>query len=48
MTKLTTGGEEYKANVKAFYDKDVLNEYDQTLLTDNTYNVYVDANGSMS
>ena len=45
VTKLTTGGEEYKANVKAFYDKDVLNEYDQTLLTDNTYNVYVDANG---
>ena len=45
VTKLTTGGEEYKANVKAFYDKDVLNEYDQTLLTDNTYNIYVDANG---
>ncbi len=45
VTKLTIGGEEYKANVKAFYDKDVLNEYDENLLTDNTYNVYVDANG---
>ena len=29
--------------MKAFYDKDVLNEYNETLLTDNTYNVYVDA-----
>ena len=45
VTKLTTGGEEYKANAKAFYAKDVLNEYDENLLTDNTYNVYVDANG---
>ena len=45
VTKLTTGGEEYKANVKAFYDKDVLNEYNESLLTDNTYTVYVDANG---
>ena len=45
VTKLTTGGEEYKANVKACYDKDVLHEYDENLLTDNTYNVFVDANG---
>ena len=45
VTKLTTGGEEYKNNVKAFYDSDVLNKYDENLLTDNTYNVYVDANG---
>ena len=29
----------------AFYDSDVLNEYAENLLTDNTYNVYVDANG---
>ena len=45
VTKLTTGGEEYKNNEKAFYDSDVLNKYDENLLTDNTYNVYVDANG---
>ena len=45
VTKLTVGGEEYKANVKAFYDDEILNEYDKNLLTDNTYNVYVDANG---
>ena len=45
VTKLTVGGEEYKANVKAFYDDEILNEYNENLLTDNTYNVYVDANG---
>ena len=45
VTKLTTGGTEYKANVKAFYDEDVLDTYNETLLTDATYNVYVDANG---
>ena len=45
VTKLTTGGEEYKKNVKAFYDDDILDEYDASLLTDATYNVYVDANG---
>ena len=45
VTKLTTGGTEYKANVKAFYDNEVLDTYNATLLTDATYNVYVDANG---
>ena len=45
VSKLTTGGEEYKANVKAFYDKDILNLYDEDLLTGKTYNVYVDSNG---
>ena len=45
VSKVTIGGEEYKGNVKAFYDKDVLNEYNENLLTDNTYTVYVDANG---
>ena len=45
VTKLTTGGEEYKANVKAFYDNEILDTYNETLLTDATYNVYVDANG---
>ena len=45
VNKLTVGGEEYTANVKAFYDKNILNEYNATMLTDNTYNIIVDANG---
>ena len=45
VSKLTVGGEEYKANVKAYYDDEILNEYNESLLTDNTYNVYVDENG---
>ena len=45
VSKLTTGGEEYKANVKAYYDDDVLDLYDDDLLTGKTYNVYVDSNG---
>ena len=45
VTKLTTGGTEYKANVKAFYDKNVLDTYNDTLLTDHTYTVFLDANG---
>ena len=45
VTKLTTGGEEYSRNVKAFYDKEVLDTYNETLLTDNTYNVYLDQYG---
>ena len=45
VTKLTTGGEEYKRNVMAYYDKEVLDTYNDTLLTDNTYTVYLDANG---
>ena len=45
VTKLTTGGTEYKANVNAFYADDVLDLYDGALLTDSTYNVYVDQYG---
>ena len=37
VTKLTTDGTEYKNAVKAFYDDQVLNQYDETLLTDKTY-----------
>ena len=47
VTKLTTGGEEYKRNVKAFYDDDILDEYDAALLTDATYNVYLDSSPAM-
>ena len=42
VTKVTVGGEEYEANEKAFYDDEILNEYDENLLTDRTYNVYLD------
>ena len=45
VTKLTTGGEEYKRNDNAFYDDAILNDYNENLLTDNTYNVYVDQYG---
>jgi hypothetical protein len=46
LDKLTTGGTEYKSNVKAFYDAgNVFGDYNEQLLTDNTYNVYVDKYG---
>ena len=45
VDKLTTGGTEYKANVKAYFDADTLEDYNLSLLTDTTYNVYLDANG---
>ena len=45
VTKLTTGGTEYKAAHRAFYDDEVLYKYDETLLTDKTYNVYMDPYG---
>ena len=45
VTKLTTGGTEYKRNAMAYYDEDVLDTYDDGLLTDSTYNVYLDQYG---
>ena len=45
VTKLTTGGTEYERNKKAFYDEDVLDTYNDGLLTDSTYNVYLDQYG---
>ena len=45
VSKLTTGGTEYKANVKAFFDADTLEDYNLSLLTNTTYNVYLDTNG---
>ena len=45
VTDLTTGGEDYSANEKAFYDDDVLYQYDADLLTDATYNIYLDQYG---
>ena len=45
VTELTTGGEDYDANEKAFYDDEVLYRYDENLLTDNTYTIYLDQYG---
>ena len=45
FTKLTADGEEYDASQKALYDDDFLNLYDATLLTDMSYNVYLDQYG---
>ena len=45
FNSLTVDGNKYDAAKKAYYDEDVLNLYDQELLTDNTYNVFVDPYG---
>ena len=46
--KLTTGGTEYDTNVKAFYDYgEVLDQYDNQLLSDTTYNIYLDRYGNV-
>ena len=46
--KLTTGGTEYDTNVKAFYDfGEVLDQYDNQLLSDTTYNIYLDRYGNV-
>ena len=43
VDKLTTGGTEYKTNVKAFYDfGNALETYDAQLLTNMTYNIFMD------
>ena len=45
VSKLTVDGTEYNAAVKAYYDDDTLEDYDLDLLTDMTYNVYLDQYG---
>ena len=45
VEKLTVGGTEYKDNANAYYDTNVLDLYEENLLTDNTYNVYLDEYG---
>ena len=45
VTKLTTGGTEYKRSQKAFYNDEILEEYNQSLLTDKTYNIFMDEYG---
>ena len=44
-SSLTTGGTKYDGAMKAYYDADVLDEYNNSLLTDNSYNVYLDQYG---
>ena len=45
VDKLTTGGTQYDAAEKAFYDAKTLTKYNESLLTDMTYNVYLDQYG---
>ena len=45
FTSLTADGEEYDAARKAYYDVDTLNLYDNNLLTNTSYNVYLDQYG---
>ena len=44
-SKLTTDGTEYSAAAKAFYDAEELYAYDESLLTDMSYNIYLDQYG---
>nr|WP_326127445.1 S-layer homology domain-containing protein [uncultured Oscillibacter sp.] len=44
-SKVTVGGTEYKASMRAFFSDDALNDYNETLLTDKTYNVFMDQYG---
>ena len=45
VDKLTVDGTQYNAAVKAFYDEDTLDAYDNDLLTDMTYTLYLDQYG---
>ena len=45
VDKLTVDGTQYNSAVKAFYDVDTLEDYDLDLLTDMSYNVYLDQYG---
>ena len=45
VTEITTGGVDYSNNKNAWYDDKTLGDYDGQLLTDKTYNVYVDQYG---
>ena len=46
VNKLTVGGTEYKDNANAYYDTAVLGDYEENLLTDAKYNVYLDEYGN--
>lgn len=43
---VTTSGVEYDGAKKAFYNDEILDLYDNNLLTGNTYNIYLDSYGN--
>ena len=45
VTAITTGGSEYKANKQAYYEDATLGDYFGELLTDKTYDIYMDQYG---
>ena len=45
VTAITTGGSEYKNNYNAWYEDATLGDYDGSLLTDKTYDIYMDQYG---
>ena len=45
VTSITTGGEEYKNNVNAYYEDATLGDYYGDLLTNKTYDIYLDQYG---
>ena len=44
-SKVTTGGTEYKQAARGYYDPKALYDYNETLLTDRTYNIIMDQYG---
>ena len=46
VTKLTTNGTQYESARMLDYDADVLDQYDENLLTDKTYDIYLDQFGN--
>ena len=45
VTKLTTGGNEYQDNFKAYYEDTTLGDYNGELLTNKTYDIFLDQYG---
>ena len=45
VTSLTTGGNEYKDNFNAFYEDTTLGDYNGELLTNRTYDIFLDQYG---
>jgi len=46
-SKVTTSGTEYKQAQRGYYDPAALYDYDETLLTDRKYNIFLDQFGNM-
>ena len=45
VTAITTGGEKYDSNYNAYYEATTLGDYDGDLLTNKTYDIYLDQYG---